>query len=109
VWFERLKPGSKFGRVRVDLFTTPNVLNEVGEAALIALGDHLSVGEPDSMSRHDVTWSRVPVGCMEELAKGALRIVLRAGNYEAVEFRQLPEKRTVNSDTGKVLSWRIPA
>ncbi len=109
VCFERLKPGSKFGRVGVDLFTTSNVLNEFGEAALIALGNRLGVGGPDSMSPHDLAWSRVPVGCMEELAKAALRIVLLSGNYEAVEFARMPEKLSASSDTRNVLPWRIPA
>jgi hypothetical protein len=95
VWCERLTARSKFGRVCVDLFTTPNVLNAQGQAELQRLG-------AASVSAHEVRWERVPWPLAERLAKGALRAVLRPGNYEAVEA----EKAARGSN---VLAWKIPA
>jgi len=98
VWFERLSLRSRYGRVQVDLFTTPNVLNEKGEAELRGLCDRL----PVSISSHDVTWPRVPLHQIEELARKALRAALRAGNYELTEATRIPV-------ADNVLSWKIPA
>src|SRR4051794_37858018 len=38
VWYERLTPRSRFGRVCVDLFTTSNVITAKGEGELRRLG-----------------------------------------------------------------------
>ncbi len=99
VWFERLSPHSRYGRVRVDLFTTPNVLNERGTNELRGLGGRL----PVSITSHDVTWPRVPLHQMEDLARKALRAALRAGNYEVAAAARIPDV------ADNVLSWKIPA
>jgi hypothetical protein len=99
VWFERLSPRSHYGCVRVDLFTTTNVLNERGQGELRRLGGRLAV----SITSHDVTWPRVPRRQMEDLARKALRTVLRSGNYELAEAARIPDLAP------KVLEWKIPA
>jgi hypothetical protein len=103
VWFERLSPRSRYGRVRVDLFTTPNVLNAKGEAELRGHGARLTVSGPASISAHEATWGRVPLHQMEELARLALRTALRTGNYELREAARIPDV------ADNVLRWKIPA
>ncbi|HEY1494236.1 MAG TPA: hypothetical protein VGF49_06815 [Candidatus Solibacter sp.] len=99
VWFERISPRSRYGRVKVDLFTTPNVLSPKGEAELRGLGGRL----PVSITCHDVTWPRVPCHQLQELARLALRTALRAGNCELAEATRIPDV------AGNVLTWKIPA
>jgi hypothetical protein len=100
VWFERLTPRSKYGRICVDLFTTSSVLNEKGVAELSGLADGALV------SSHDVRWDRVPRARLEEVARRALRAALRTGNYELAERVRVPAK---NAGTPKVLPWKISA
>jgi hypothetical protein len=102
VWFERLSSRSRYGRVGLELFTTPNVLTGQGEAELLGLIERLNLSSPLSISSHEATWTRVPLRDTEELARLALRTVLRPGNYERGETRD-------RAPAGNVLSWKIPA
>uniref|UniRef100_Q02A13 Uncharacterized protein n=1 Tax=Solibacter usitatus (strain Ellin6076) TaxID=234267 RepID=Q02A13_SOLUE len=99
VWFERLSPRSKYGRVQVDLFTTPNVFTRQGEAELLRLAC------PGSISSHEASWPRVPLGQLEELARLALRATLRPSNCERSESRAARD----NAPADNVLPWKIPA
>jgi hypothetical protein len=74
VWFERLSPYSRFGRLHVDLLTTPNVLTGAGQAALKALG-------VDQVTAHDALWVQVPLGRLAKLAHDAFRAAVQPRNY----------------------------
>ena len=95
VWFERLSARSKYGRLCVDLFTTPNEFDKKGEGELKRLGSPWPLTRA---SPHDAVWDRVPAQHMEKLAKAALRIALRAEKVRAATAR-----------TQKVLAWKMPA
>ena len=74
VWFERYSPRSRFGRLRLDMLTTPNMLNGAGQAALKALGD-------GRFSPHDAVWERVPLLLLAKMAHAAFRAAVQAQNY----------------------------
>src|SRR5438067_1846836 len=38
VWLERRTPHSRYGRIRLDMFTTPNMLTAAGQAEMRTLG-----------------------------------------------------------------------
>ena len=82
IWFERRSPHSRYGRLRVEMFTTPNVLTEKGQYALRSLGEQLELrGEP-AVSAYDACWDRVPRKRAAELARAVLRTTLKVENYE---------------------------
>ena len=78
------------------------MLTGQGEAELLGLIERLKLASPVSISSHEATWARVPLRRAEELARLALRTVLRPGNYERSETRD-------RAPAGNVLSWKIPA
>jgi hypothetical protein len=82
IWMERCSPRSRFGRVHLDLFTTPRSLTVSGRDALRELTERLAIRGQASISPHDACWERVPVGKLEELASAVFRTVNRSGNYE---------------------------
>jgi len=82
VWFERQSPHSRFGRIRLDLFTTAKQLNPEGQAEIRGLAP----GAVD-ISPHDAIWSRVRIGKLEELAARVLRAALKAENCETTRPR----------------------
>jgi hypothetical protein len=82
VWFERQSPYSRYGRVRLDLFTTANQLSEQGLAEM----QGLAPGAAD-ISPHDGVWSRVKRGSLQELAGRVMRAAVRAGNSDSARPR----------------------
>lgn len=76
VWYERNSPGSRYGRVRLDLFTTPNRLTAAGQAAMRSLAPNSIV------SPHDARWERVGLRDVERLAASVLRAALRPEHYQ---------------------------
>ncbi len=77
VWMERQSPYSRFGRVRLEMFTTPNLLTPNGRSALKALAPSAQV----AVSSHDGCWARVPLAKVAGLAKAAFRGAVTVGNY----------------------------
>jgi hypothetical protein len=75
VWLERRTLHSRYGRVRLDMFTTPNMLTAAGQAGMKALGQARA-------SPHDACWERVPLRELDRLANSVFRAATRAGNYE---------------------------
>lgn len=74
VWFERHSPRSRFGRLKLDMLTTPNMLTGAGQAALKALGD-------GPVSPHDALWEGVPLPRLPKMAHAAFRAAVQAQNY----------------------------
>jgi hypothetical protein len=87
IWFERCSEHSRFGCLRVDMLTTPNVLTGAGQAALKALG-------AGQISTHDAVWEREPLGRLEKLAHAAFRVAVQAPNYR---LNSTPAKIDVRS------------
>ncbi len=82
IWMERRSPHSRFGRVHLDLFTTPRALTPAGRAALRDLTERLGIGGAVAVSSHDACWDRVPLRQLEHLAGAVFRAVNRPGNYQ---------------------------
>jgi hypothetical protein len=78
VWCERNSPRSRYGKVRLELWTACSVLNVQGEAAM----RELLPGAAD-ISADGAVWSRVPLAGMEEIAGCAMKAAVRAGNTQA--------------------------
>ena len=74
VWFERDSPHSRFGRLRLDMLTTPHMLTGPGQTALKALGD-------GKISAHDAIWERVPLARTAKTAHAAFRAAIQVPNY----------------------------
>jgi len=84
VWFDRRSPRSKYGRLRLDLFTTANRLTEAGQMVLQDLGAR-------TVSPHDASWERVLLSEIEALAAAVLRTALR--DYELNDARVTTVRR----------------
>jgi hypothetical protein len=74
VWFERRSPHSRFGCLRLDMLTTPNMLTGAGQTALKALGE-------GKISPHDAVWEQVPLARAEKMAHAAFRAAIQTPNY----------------------------
>jgi hypothetical protein len=81
VWSERPSRYSRFGRVRLDMLTTPNVLTGKGQELMESLAGEASV------SPHDARWERVARARVAALSKDAYRAAVAAGNYRLNEVR----------------------
>ena len=75
VWQEGLSRRSRYGRLRLDMFTTANVLTSAGQTAIRAL-------QPGRVTPHDAVWDRVPLRDLDRLARTVYRASTRLGNYE---------------------------
>jgi hypothetical protein len=85
IWFERQTPRSRYGRLRLDLVTTMNVLTDAGQAAMRRLGADWPSPPRARVSPHDACWERVPLKRLGELATAVLRTATRGGNYQLDE------------------------
>lgn len=79
---ERCSPRSRYGRVHLDLFTTPRVLTAAGRLALESLASHFSIAGKVTVSSHDAAWDRVVFAQIEPLARAVLRAVHNPANYK---------------------------
>lgn len=84
VWLERCSRHSRYGTVRLELYTTAHQLTPRGQAEL----RELAPGAVD-ISPHDARWNRVPLGRLEELAGRVIKAAVRAGNVETAAVRLL--------------------
>ena len=60
VWFERNTPRSRNGRLRLDLFTTANVLTVRGREELAGIAEGLAIRGRATLSPGDAVWEGVP-------------------------------------------------
>lgn len=82
VWLERQSPRSKYGNVRLELFTTANRLTASGQEAMQTICNSLIKKGQADVSPHAVGCKRVPLNRLEQAAKAVFRAATRAGNYE---------------------------
>ncbi len=78
VWTERLSPYSRYGRVRLDLFTTPYRLSAEAQVKLRDLASRAIT------SPHDVCLERIPKRDLDRLAAAVLRIAVTQTNLQLV-------------------------
>ena len=81
IWMERCSPHSRYGRVYLDLFTTPLALTEAGRRTLESFTTPFGITGKVAVSAHDARWDRVPFSKLELLAHAVLRAVHDPGNY----------------------------
>jgi hypothetical protein len=79
IWIERQTPRSKYGRVFLDMFTTPNVLTPAGKSEMKKLLSELSIRGDGAISAHDMSWNKIPLANLEAAARKTLRISTRLG------------------------------
>jgi hypothetical protein len=91
VWSERRSPRSRYGRVRLDLYTTSERLSAAGEAEMRALAFHAT------SSPHDARWEFIPLRDLDRVAAAVFRAFTRPDNrqpnrvcLEALPARQPP-------------------
>jgi hypothetical protein len=82
IWIERCSPHSRYGRLHLDLFTTPQALTVAGREALAGLSARFGIAGKVAITAHDACWDRVPVAVLEPLARAVLRVSGRPGNYQ---------------------------
>jgi hypothetical protein len=76
VWSERRSPHSRYGLVRLDLYTTSERLSAGGEAQLRALAFHATT------SPHDARWEFIPMRDLDRLAAAVFRTATRPANHQ---------------------------
>jgi len=81
VWLEKRTRHSRYARLRLDLFTTADMLTPGGQSELSALG-------ASTVSPHDAVWDQVPHSQAENLAHAVLRTALRPENKEPNRLRR---------------------
>jgi hypothetical protein len=76
VWSERCSPRSRYGRVHLDLFTTPHRLTADCQADMRALAPRAAT------SPHDARWERIPLGDLDRIAAVVFRASTRPDNHQ---------------------------
>jgi hypothetical protein len=76
VWPERRSRYSRYGRVRLELYTTSRRLTAAGEAEMRALGLHATA------SPHDARWEFIPLRDLDRLAAAVYRASARPANHQ---------------------------
>lgn len=84
VWWERNSPYSRYGQVRLDLFTTGKRLTEQGQEEMRALAPWAA-----EVSAHDGVWRHVPRAELPRLAARVLRAAVKAENGEPAAPRRI--------------------
>jgi hypothetical protein len=102
VWFERRTRYSKFGRIHLDMLTTPNVLTAAGQEALRALAPGLDA----VISAHEACWDRVPLAQLDALARAVLRIARKRANHEPNRAEASPSGVLRAAMLVDIESWR---
>lgn len=85
VCYERNTPRSRFGSVRLDLFTTSHALTGQAQAELACLTGQATI------SPYDGVWTNVPASDLESVARIVYRIATRRGNYALRPTPHSPE------------------
>jgi len=78
IWTERRSPRSRYGRVRLDLFTTSNRLTAEAQLNLRELA-------PDAVtSPHDARWERIERHDLDRIAHAVLRLATSKANIQSI-------------------------
>jgi hypothetical protein len=91
VWVVRQTPRSKYGRIFLDMFTTPNALTPLGESKMRELLTELSTSGQGRISGHEISWDRIPRANLDAAARKTVRISTKFGCY-APSRANVPEQ-----------------
>lgn len=100
VWSERCSPRSRYGRVHLDLFTTPHRLTADCQA------DLQSLARRSATSPHDAHLDRIPLCDLDRIAAAVLRASTRPDNQQP-NFAH-PQAIPSLPPAAKVLSFEQP-
>jgi hypothetical protein len=100
---ERRSPRSKYGSVRLELFTTGHSLTEQGQVEMTDLIRRLHLTGRVAVSADEGVWEDIPVARLVELARTILRVATRLGNYELRRVGGAAERGS------KLLPWKVSA
>jgi hypothetical protein len=78
LWTERVSPHSRYGRMCLDLFTTPHRLTAEAQVRLRELASG-AVTSP-----HDVRWERIAMAERDRLARAVLRLATSNANLQSI-------------------------
>lgn len=104
VWSERCSPRSRYGRVQLDLFTTPHRLTADCQADMQCLAPRATT------SPHDARWDRIPLGDLDRVAAAVFHASTRPENYQPNRGQApvlpaiLPATRVISFDQPRVAS-----
>ncbi len=99
VWFERQAARSRYARVGLEMFTTPNALTGQGAALIRAIGEQFE-GPRISVSPHDAALERIPFARAGQAARAVFRAAMQPGSCAPGEQQASPPR---------LLQWKIPA
>jgi hypothetical protein len=87
VWYDRLTPHSRYGRVHLDMLTTSRALTDAGQGSVGALAAVSGARERARVSPHDACLKRIPLAGLKKLAHEVFRAATAAGNCAQYQSR----------------------
>ena len=102
VWLERRTRYSRYARVKLEMFTSNNLLNQRGRERLQAVCAPGNRAAWTDISAHQAAWDHVTQSNAREVAHAAFRAAVNCGNYEKNE-----EAGAANRKSGKVLQMQV--
>ena len=100
VWLERRSAHSKYGRVKLEMFTSTNRLTAGGQSGMKGVCAPGNAARWTRVSPHDACWDHVALANVRELAHAVFRAAIRPENHERYELRAGVGKER---NTGKIL------
>jgi hypothetical protein len=100
VWLDRRTSFSRYGRVQLEMFTSPNRLTAGGQAGMRAICAPGNAAKWTRVSPHDACWDHVALPNARGLAHVVIRAAIRPENCERNEDR---EDSLQEPKSGKVL------
>ena len=77
VWLERRTPSSRYGRVKLEMFTTTNQLSTEGQERMNAICVPGNAAKWTRVSPHDACWDHVALPNAREVARAVFRAAIR--------------------------------
>ena len=93
VWLERRTRYSRYARVKLEMFTSNNLLNQRGREQLQAVCAPGNRAAWTTVEAHQAAWDHVAKFSAKELARAAFRVAVKGGNYEKNE-QEGPARKT---------------
>ena len=77
VWLERRTPCSRYGRVKLEMFTTANQLTAAGQDRMNGICAPGNAAKWTRVSAHDACWDHVALPNAKEVARAVFRAAIR--------------------------------
>jgi len=107
VWVERQTPRSKYGRLFLDMFTTPNALTPLGESKMRELLTESSTRGQGRISGHEISWNRIRLQDLDRVARRTLRISTKLGCYAPSRVNAPQPARRAEESVVEIDRWRV--